>query len=207
MNRNEYLAELKHRLRRLPKEEFDSVIMYYEEFFDDAGEENEQEAISNLGNPAVIAGQLIGEFAIKEPLDGATPSAKKSASKIWIGILAIFASPIAFPISIVLVALVFTLIFSLGLIIFSFIITGFALLVSGAIITIVGLAQISFLPYGAFFYIGGGLIMIALGILFSILSVALFRATFNGFAKLIGRVLIGRKNKKSNNNYVSEEMQ
>lgn len=196
MNRNEYLMELRHRLRRLPQEEFDSAIMYYEEYFDDAGIEKEQEVIANLGTPAALAGQLIGEFAIKEPIDGTTPTAKKSANKIWIGVLALFASPIALPISIAVAAVVFALVVSLGAVLFAFGITGIGLLISGAVVAILGLTQITTITFGALVYMGGGLIVFALGIMFSLLAVTLFRATFNGLAKLVGKVLVGRKSKQ-----------
>ena len=37
MNKNEYLAQLAHLLRPLPKEEFEDAMHYVEEYFDEAG--------------------------------------------------------------------------------------------------------------------------------------------------------------------------
>ncbi len=47
MNRNEYMAALRRALSGLPEEERASALRYYEEYFDDAGPENEQKVISD----------------------------------------------------------------------------------------------------------------------------------------------------------------
>ena len=48
MNRAEYLAALRRALSVLPEEERASALSYYEEYFDDAGPENEAKAIEEL---------------------------------------------------------------------------------------------------------------------------------------------------------------
>ena len=50
MNRNEYMAALRRALSVLPEEERASALRYYEEYFDDAGPENEQEVISEISS-------------------------------------------------------------------------------------------------------------------------------------------------------------
>ena len=45
MTRNEFIAELRGRLAVLPPEERENALQYYEEYFDDAGPENEQAVI------------------------------------------------------------------------------------------------------------------------------------------------------------------
>ncbi|MBO5486323.1 MAG: DUF1700 domain-containing protein, partial [Eubacterium sp.] len=57
MNREEYMKLLKRRLRKLPKEDFNKAIAYFEEYFDEAGAERETEAIEDLGSPEEAAGQ------------------------------------------------------------------------------------------------------------------------------------------------------
>ena len=52
MNRNEYMAALRRALSVLPEEERANALRYYEEYFDDAGPENEQQVISDLGAPS-----------------------------------------------------------------------------------------------------------------------------------------------------------
>jgi len=40
MNRHEFIAQLKKKLRKLPFDEINEAVDYYEGYFDDAGEEN-----------------------------------------------------------------------------------------------------------------------------------------------------------------------
>ena len=48
MTKTEYMKILTHNLRRLPKEDYDRAIEYFEEYFAEAGPENEQQAIADL---------------------------------------------------------------------------------------------------------------------------------------------------------------
>lgn len=59
MNKYEYLAQLRAGLATLSQEERDAAMSYYEEFFSDAGEENEQAVIASLGSPDELAKSII----------------------------------------------------------------------------------------------------------------------------------------------------
>jgi len=61
MTREEYLKELDANLITLPKEERDMAVSFYSEYFDDAGPENEQATIEELGKPYNLARSIIGE--------------------------------------------------------------------------------------------------------------------------------------------------
>lgn len=61
MTREEYLKELDENLISLPKEERDMAVSFYSEYFDDAGPENEQATIDELGKPYNLARSIIGE--------------------------------------------------------------------------------------------------------------------------------------------------
>lgn len=61
MTRSEYLSELDSHLISLPKEERDMAVSFYEEYFDEAGPENEQAVIADLGKPFSLARSIIGE--------------------------------------------------------------------------------------------------------------------------------------------------
>ncbi len=54
-----------HELRRLPKEDFDAACAYFEEYFDEAGEKNEIQAMEDLGSPRQAARELIVSLAVK----------------------------------------------------------------------------------------------------------------------------------------------
>ena len=65
MDRREYLEELSNCLMSLSKEERDEALLYYEEFFEDAGVEHEQDVIKELG-PSKLAETIMNDSAINE---------------------------------------------------------------------------------------------------------------------------------------------
>lgn len=61
MNKAEYLERLRKALSSVPAEERESAMTYYEEFFSDAGADNEQAVIASLGAPEALAEAIIRE--------------------------------------------------------------------------------------------------------------------------------------------------
>lgn len=117
MNREQYMKALKKRLRRLPSEEFDKAVAYFEEYFDEAGPEQEMQAIWDLGTPEEAADQIICNIAIKitnEPITGV----KKGIHAVWIGILAVCAAPVALPFLLLAVGLLI-LLFAIAVMLFA----------------------------------------------------------------------------------------
>lgn len=55
MTRLEFMKELESLLPDIPSEERDEALQYYNGYFDDAGEDQEQEIIKELGSPARVA--------------------------------------------------------------------------------------------------------------------------------------------------------
>ena len=55
MNRTEFMSQLEQLLRNITPAEREEALQYYNDYFDDAGAENEQEVIEALGNPARVA--------------------------------------------------------------------------------------------------------------------------------------------------------
>lgn len=96
MNREEYMAALEKHLRKLPRDERENALVYYNEYFDDAEPENEDRVIGELGSPAKLAAQLRSEYALK-----GNEQEKKKMPVVLIVILSIFAAPIALPLVIV----------------------------------------------------------------------------------------------------------
>lgn len=75
MNRIEFLRELDNRLMNLPYEEREAALKYYDEFFFDAGFENEQAVIEQLGSPEKVAQTIFEDAAA-----GGQRSAQSNAS-------------------------------------------------------------------------------------------------------------------------------
>ncbi|MBP5491513.1 MAG: DUF1700 domain-containing protein [Clostridiales bacterium] len=59
MNKETYLQELRKALKVLPQEDRDEAVEFYEEYFDDAGFENESKVIEELGDPKVLGKKIL----------------------------------------------------------------------------------------------------------------------------------------------------
>lgn len=67
MNKTEFLSRLRIALAPLPEEERNAAMVYYEEFFSEAGEENEQSVISEFGSPEELAKSIVDENNRENP--------------------------------------------------------------------------------------------------------------------------------------------
>ena len=98
MNKYEYLNLLSNQIRgRLPMEEYNNVMQYYDEYFQDAGPEKEQEVINELGTPYALGAKILAdysgrqtEFATVQP----QPQTQKKGLPVWaIVLLVVCCSP------------------------------------------------------------------------------------------------------------------
>ena len=191
MNRIEFMAQLKMHLRKLPFDEVKDAVEYYEQYFDDAGEENEQTVLSDLGSPSAVSSQLIASFAVKDT----EKSAKKGLSTTWMAILAVFASPLALPSALVVVVLAFALVIVILSVIAAIGITGIGSVFGGitSVITSIFIVLQSF-PTSLFF-LGLGLIASGVGLAVVLGTVQLSKICFPALAKSMGKFIL-RRNKK-----------
>lgn len=96
MNRKQFMEELRQLLTGISEEERVEALQYYEDYFDDAGAENEQQVIEELGTPQKVASTIClnlepgseqnGEFTESGFQDErfeekATPAARSSRTK------------------------------------------------------------------------------------------------------------------------------
>ncbi len=188
MTKNEYLKELSSKLNKLPREEMLDALAYYSEYFEEAGPENEQEVISKLGKPEDVAKQIIVDRAIKN-IEQPTKTVKGGLDTIWIVILAIFAGPIAFPLAIMLVSVIFAMVVVAISLTFSIFLCGVSFLGSGLMSLVFSFAVFLNNPVNGIMAVGTGLILIALGIVFTLGGVALVRVMFAGIAKLFKKAI------------------
>ncbi len=190
MNRHEFIEQLRLRLRKLPAEEAQDALCYYEQYFDDAGEENELAAIAELGPPANVAAQIIADYAVKEadmPFDQKT--AKRGLSTVWIVILSIFAAPVALPLALVFAAFIFMLLVMVLAVVFSFGVTGVALLIAGFLTALISIPLFLQSLSSAIFYLGTGLLSIGLGIPVLWWTVALAKRCFSWLSRTVGNFI------------------
>jgi len=188
MNRNQFLAELRTKLQNLPDAEVDSALSYYEEYIIEAGPENEEQVIAELGTPNAIAAKIIGEFALSETAPAATQTS--SSKTLWIVILALIASPIAFPLALAAIALIFALLIVMLVLPFTFAVTGAALVAAGIAGFFTGLVAL-FVHFGTgVFQIGFGLLAAGIGTLFVLGAIKAFDLIFKGLHRMLGSFLV-----------------
>ena len=184
MTKKEYMKKLAYQLRRLPKEDFDKAMDYFEEYFEDAGIENEQKAIEDLGAPEEAASALIldlaQENAVKPP-----KTMKRRFSALWIAILALFAAPIALPLALGILAVIGAVILGILAVVGGILISALAAIAG----SVLGIAIIPQTFGGGLVTIGLSLMLIGCGILVTYFTILLARWAIIKLAGLLGRLV------------------
>ena len=189
MNRNDFILELKKHLKGLSEAEIYEAISYYEEYFSEAGSENEDKVIADLGSPKDIAMKILGDCTMKNIESDERP-AKKWSKMILLIVLGIFASPVALPLGIALIVVAVALIISVSAVIFSFFSTAVALVICGILTVFMGLSLIINELPTAMFFGGFGLISISTGILIFLGTYMLSKISFKGISILTAKWFI-----------------
>lgn len=197
MTVEQYIAALEHELRYLPKEEREGAINYYKEYFEEAKEASSDgtyDPCKEFGEPSQLAAQIIQESAQKivapENKQTETKKEKKTSfSEVWIIILAILASPIAFPVGIALIAVIISLVIAVVAVSFGF----FAAAIAAGVAGIVSLVASFFLlvtqgPTG-FVVMGVSLTSIGIAILLGILAYLIEKGIVLAIAKTFGKLV------------------
>lgn len=195
MNRAEFMRQLERLLRDIPENDRLDAIAYYNDYFDEAGIENEAKVIQKLGSPGKVAaiikadlnanGYEHGQYTEMGFSDGHvnpnTPSRRetgyqepKQKRKIPLAVLIIlivFASPVLLGVGGGLLGgLIGLLAGALGIILAA-ILGGVSLLIAGIVCLIVGIVRIVFTPLEGIVTVGIGAILAAVGILMILLFV------------------------------------
>lgn len=69
LTKEEYLAQLKKYLKRLPKEDYNNAMDYFTEYFEDAGPEGEAALIQELGTPKEAAYEILDNLITEKRKD------------------------------------------------------------------------------------------------------------------------------------------
>ena len=188
------MARLDELLADITQAEKDEALSYYEEYFEDAGEENEEEVIQSLGSPEKVAAtikaglsenaQEEGEFSetgytnsyyeVKDEV--ATVNKKKGLSGIGTGgwviilILCLFALPILGPVLLGIAGTIFGLLVAAAAVIFAVLVTGVALIAAAVALVVAGFATLFATPIVGVALIGAALLVAGIGILIAILG-------------------------------------
>jgi len=173
MTKNEYLKKLERELTKIPKSEAAKCIAYYNEIIEDTIESglSEQAAVSKLDTPFSAAQKFLNERSYPVNSEISEKPAKSKTNNLYVLFL-ILGFPLWFPLYITF----YTLVFTVFVIIWSLIITFYALLIA---FSVSGVACILYSPihiilnnniYLGIAIIGAGLIFIALAMIMSVFA-------------------------------------
>lgn len=168
MNKNQFIEELRNKLRRLPQREIDNAISYYIEYFEDASIGDDVNVVSEFGSPSSIASQILVDYAIKDNKES-RKFEKSGISSIWFIVIAILASPIALPLALAMIILLFVPVIIIGALTFAFIVTTVALIFSGFATSIAGISVILSDFSTTILFVGTGMVLIGVGLLFLVM--------------------------------------
>ena len=130
MTRLEFMEELRSRLQTLPFTEQQDALRYYEEYFDDAGPDNEQKVVEELGTPEEVAKNILANSSLnlanspyrdggRPPQEGfqpmGIPKPQKSKTGLWIFLActSIIWGPVLFAVAITLLSILFSVLVTL----------------------------------------------------------------------------------------------
>lgn len=207
MDKYEFIRRLENALSGLSDEEKSSALNYYKELFEDAGGDNAQELISNLGSPESIAENIIresgtviysasesGSTAQSAPQSAAETGKKKGKRTALEIVLIIALLVVTFPLWIGFVIVGAAILFAL-------------LVVAFAVMLAIGIAGVVLFGTGIttiFSSFGIGTLLLGLGLLIigicTVLLVPLCKGVFklcswiiNGFVKLVRSIFCKRE--------------
>ncbi len=188
MTAAEFLQQLAANLQCLQEEERASAMAYYHEYFEEAGEENEVEAVERLGSPQSVAERIImdvnAEGIALPPKSGAASYAYESGAptvqKDSTGrvILAIVLIILTFPFWIAIPIVWFTFVFLLVFLPFTFFASGIAAVIQSIF------KFMTLNIAGGIWDLGGGLFLLGLTMLIWYPFVKLAWTMTKGFGKM-----------------------
>ena len=208
MTRNEYMEQLKRYLRRLPKEDYENAVEYFSEYFDEAGPENEQQMMKDLGDPKEAAREVLLNLLEESVENGSAEEAsrtetvktfsekalpekkKRSPGKIiLLAFLVICASPVSIALLIAGLAVLAAVVLVIAAVIFSLAVTSIATIAGGIMVVGFGATLVMRSLAATCMMVGGGFLLAGAGILFGVLTVYICKWCATGIGRLVNRLV------------------
>lgn len=212
MNRTEFMTRLAALLQDVPVEERRDAMQYYNDYFDDAGVENEQQVIKELESPEKVAekikadfvnsGQNSGQFTESGYRDtrfdytsapvqggyGSPETAPKQSSdrtvKIVLIILIILVGlPVVLPVALGIAGAAIGVIAAIFGVFLALVIFAFAVAVAGISLVVAGIMSIIPELAVGLALIGTGLILTVIGVVMLVASIKLCAVVFPGICR------------------------
>lgn len=223
MNRIEFMTELAALLQDVPVEERKEAMQYYNDYFDDAGEE-EKDVVKELGSPAKVAENIKKDLGIQTeiPSGGAQNTGanhtgaqdaraqnngtqnvgtqnvgtQEQSNHIWKIVLIVLVVIFGLPLLLGIGGGVLGLLAGIIATVFSVILTAVLVVVSGVLAVVSGIALLIAEPAVGLALIGGGLIAGVCGVIASVLLVKLCMIAFPAAGRWITKMWNKVKNRK-----------
>lgn len=145
MTKEQYITQLKKYLRRLPKQDYDDAIEYFEEYFGEADEAGQQKLMEELGTPKEAARDLISNLLDKKLDDKSSFEKPVRKGTLRIALLAICAAPVAIPMLVALFAILLSVAICMFAVYLSIFAVALSTLLIGAKLFVRGIIAILFL--------------------------------------------------------------
>ena len=178
MNRKKFLKQLEELLSDIPEAERRDAMNYYQNYFDDAGVEQEQTILEELGSPEKVAESikrdLFGEnydayVKAKQEKQQETIEKQQRENRTLRNILIVVALVLTFPIWIGLVAVAFGILVTVFAGLFGVAVAVIAVvaacLFAGVAVTVIGMIKaVAGFPAVGLIVVAGGLLVFMIGI-------------------------------------------
>lgn len=223
MNRIEFMTELAALLQDVPVEERKEAMQYYNDYFDDAGEE-EKDVVKELGSPAKVAENIKKDLGIQTEIpsggaqnaganhtgaqdaraqDNGTQNVgtqnvgtQEQSNHIWKIVLIVLVVIFGIPLLLGIGGGVLGLLAGIIATVFSVILTAVLVVITGVLAIVAGVTFLITEPAVGLALIGGGLIAGVCGVIASVFLVKLCMIAFPAAGRWIAKMWNKVKNRK-----------
>lgn len=185
MTREKYMAQLKKHLRKLPSEDYEDAVDYFNEYFNETDAEGEQKLMRELGSPKKAAADLISNLLDKKIQEESECQKTPSRSTLRIAVLALLAAPVAGPLLAALLTVLLAAAITVLAVIFCVFVFAFCILIIGSKLLLRGIVAIPYSIPGGCMILGTGVFGIGAAILLCLLGIYLSKWIGLLFVKIV----------------------
>ena len=180
MKTDEYLRQLSKYLKKLPKADYDDAMEYFTEYFAETDENEAKKLMDELGTPKEAACDIISnilEKKIDEKKQADSEKKQVDSDKksvfgvLWIALLAIFALPVATPLLISGLIVMFCVLLCVVLAVLCVFLFGVCAAIAGMAVIARAIVTVKLSISSAIMLSGLGLAAIGVGIIIVLLGV------------------------------------
>ena len=184
MKTDEYLRQLSKYLKKLPKADYDDAMEYFTEYFAETDENEAKKLMHELGTPKEAACDIISnilEKKIDEKKQADSEKKQVDSDKksvfgvLWIALLAIFALPVATPLLISGLIVMFCVLLCVVLAVLCVFLFGVCAAIAGMAVIARAIVTVKLSISSAIMLSGLGLAAIGVGIIIVLLGVLCVR--------------------------------